>query len=338
MGGMEKIALDSKDKILYGVSEQGFVTLIDYADGPMQPPQLPIVIQDKNTYTDLSICSEEGILFATTKDGTNPGEVTIYKAAARSDDGSISEPELIHTIQVGVGPDHSAPNSDCSILAVANEGEGDYETHLVNPEGSVSLLRGPFLDADTPPTVTTVSFPWSDDELLEKGVHMPLTANAMEYWDEHSSVADDLNFTEARATYTPADMLEPEWLVWSADEKYVLVNLQENAALVKVNVDTNEAEDIYSYGLKSWEETPIDIIKDDGCETMPMVPGLFTVRTPDSIVAIKIGDETYIATGKSALVLFYRMNSSVQNAVVLIWLLHLKLVCLYLISFANYMF
>ena len=49
MGGMEKIALDSKEKILYGVSEQGFVTLIDYADGPMQPPQLPIVIQDKNT-------------------------------------------------------------------------------------------------------------------------------------------------------------------------------------------------------------------------------------------------------------------------------------------------
>ena len=271
----------------------------------------------------ISICSEEGILFATTKDGTNPGEVTIYKAAARSDDGSISEPELIHTIPVGVGPDHSTPNSDCSILAVANEGEGDYETHLVNPEGSVSLIR---------------SFPWSDDELLEKGVHMPLTANAMQYWDELSSVADDLNFTEARATYTPAAMLEPEWLVWSADEKYVLVNLQENAALVKVNVDTNEAEDIYSYGLKSWEETPIDIIKDDGCETMPMVPGLFTVRTPDSIVAIKIGDETYIATGKSAFVLFYRMNSSVQNAVVLIWLLHLKLVCLYLIAFATYTF
>jgi len=40
-------------------------------------------------------------------------------------------------------------------------------------------------------------------------------------------------------------VLEPEWLQWSADEKYVLVNLQENAALVKINVADGIAEDIY---------------------------------------------------------------------------------------------
>jgi len=196
--------------------------LIDYANGPIQPPQLPIVITDKDTYTDISVCAEEGILFATTKNDPEPGFVLVYKAATRSD-SSVSTPELIHTLQVGAGPDMVKANSDCSILAVANEGEGDYGDFLINPEGSVSLIKGPFLDSSTPPTVTTVSFDWTDDELLEKGIHLPLSANALEYWDEHSNVADDLDFTAARAEYTAASVLEPEWLVWSADERYVLV-------------------------------------------------------------------------------------------------------------------
>jgi hypothetical protein len=50
-----------------------------------------------------------------------------------------------------------------------------------------------------------------------------------------------------------------------------------------------------SYGLKSWEETPIDLIKDDGCATMPTVAGLFSVRSPDAIATIVIGEDTYIA-------------------------------------------
>lgn len=214
------------------------------------------MITDADTYTDIAVCPEQGILFATTKNDPELGTLSIFKAAARSASVTASStrsgdvvtgPELIHTIPVGYGPDMIKPNKDCTILAVANEGEGDYDEFLVNPEGSVSLVKGPFLDASTPPTVASVSFPWTDDELLAKGVHLPLSKNALEYWDEHSSVADDLDFTAARAAYTSASVLEPEWLVWSADEKYVLVNLQENSALVKVNVATETAEDIYRY-------------------------------------------------------------------------------------------
>jgi hypothetical protein len=50
-----------------------------------------------------------------------------------------------------------------------------------------------------------------------------------------------------------------------------------------------------SYGLKSWEETPIDLIEDDGCATMPTVAGLYSVRSPDAIATIVIGEDTYIA-------------------------------------------
>jgi len=310
MGGLEKVAYDSKEKILYGVSEQGFITMIDLANGPVDAPQLPIVISDKNTYTDIQVCSEEGVLFATTKDDPNPGVVNIYTTAKRTPQAPIpatsvdaspaivAKPELVHIVEVGAGPDYVKPNSDCSILAVANEGEGDYDdvTGLTNPEGSVTLVKGPFLDAVAPPATSTVSFPWTDEELLAKGVQLPLSEKALEYWDDHSAIADDIDFSAARASYTGASVLEPEWLVWSADEKFILVNLQENSALVKINVAEEIAEDIYSYGLKSWENTPIDIIEDNGCATMPTVPGLHSVRTPDAITAIIVGDETYIAT------------------------------------------
>ena len=221
------------------------ISLIDYVDGPVQPPQLPFAIKSENIYTDVHVCSEEGILFASSKDDPNPGVVSIFKAATRSDDNSVVEPELIHTLTVGYGPDYMNTNSDCSILAIANEGEGYYDGYLINNEGSVSLVKGPFLNANSPPVVTEVAFPWTDDELIEKGIHLPLSANALEYWDEHSSIADDLYFTAARASYTAASVLEPEWLVWTPDDQYVLVNLQENCALVKINVADETAEDIY---------------------------------------------------------------------------------------------
>ena len=49
-----------------------------------------------------------------------------------------------------------------------------------------------------------------------------------------------------------------------------------------------------SFGLKSWEDTPIDIVEDDGCSNMPKVPGLFSVRSPDSIDSHIVGNDTYI--------------------------------------------
>lgn len=222
--------------------------MIDYGNGPVDAPQLPFVVSNTDTYTDIHVCSEQGIFFAATKKDPNPGYVGIYKVATRPfDSSSVTEPELLHTIQVGYGPDYVKSNKDCSILAVANEGEGYYddELGLINPEGSVTLLTGPFDDATAPPTVDHVPFPWTDEELLEKGIHLPLSKNALEYWDDHSAIANDVDFSSARANYTGASVLEPEWLVWSADEKYVLVNLQENSALVKVNVAEKTAEDIY---------------------------------------------------------------------------------------------
>ena len=247
MGGLEIIAYDNVQKVLYGTSEAGAVTVIDYANGPEDAPQTDIVItQPEGTLTYTSICPERGLLFVVTKDDPNPGHVLVYKAAMRAEDGTITPPEMLTKAEVGYGPDMARPNSACTILAVANEGEGVYDdiTGLTNPPGSVSLINVENLDNITS---TNVPFTWTDEELAAKDVHLPLSKNALEYWNLHSSIADEVNFDNAIATYTAADGLEPEWLVWSANDKYVLVNLQENSALVKVNAATGVAEDIYRY-------------------------------------------------------------------------------------------
>lgn len=101
MGGLETIAYDSKEKFLYGMSEQGYVTMIDMANYPEDAPQLPTVIKLEGTKgTFVSVCPDRKLLFVVTKDDPNPGHVLIYKAASRSSD-SITPPELLTKVKVG---------------------------------------------------------------------------------------------------------------------------------------------------------------------------------------------------------------------------------------------
>ena len=74
---------------------------------------------------------------------------------------------------------------------------------------------------------------------------MPLSASSLEYWNEYSLIAGDVDFTTARTAYTAASVLKSEYLPLCGDEKYVLVSLQKNSALMKIDVASDVAEDIY---------------------------------------------------------------------------------------------
>lgn len=179
------------------------------------------------------------------------------------------------------------------MLVTANEGEADYddETGLVNPAGSVSIVRGPFNDTSTPPTVSQVSLNhWTDNELIAMGVHLSLSKNAMMYWSQVLS----LNFTDAIANYQTEQSLEPEYLAWNDDETIIYCNLQENNALVVIDVATNNATAIHPYGLKS--NFPVDVVEDDGCAAMPVVEGLSFLRSVDAIASVTQNGKQYILT------------------------------------------
>ena len=157
-------------------------------------------------------------------------------------------------MQVGYGPDHILTNKDdgCNIVATANEGEGVYvsdEVGLINPVGSVSILRGPFDDSANPPSNDLVSFDqWTEEELIDMGIHLPLSRNGMIYWNSYSDEID-VNFDDAIANYRPDMNLEPEYLAWGGggDNSKIYVNLQENSAVIVIDVETNTATDIYPY-------------------------------------------------------------------------------------------
>ena len=74
------MSYDKEEKILYGISEQGFVTLIDQSNAPEEAPQLPIVVQAEGSFTFVSVCANLGLLFVVSKDDPNLGHVLVYKA------------------------------------------------------------------------------------------------------------------------------------------------------------------------------------------------------------------------------------------------------------------
>mmetsp|Transcript_99666 Transcript_99666/g.287719 ORF Transcript_99666/g.287719 Transcript_99666/m.287719 type:complete len:684 (+) Transcript_99666:87-2138(+) len=308
MGAVEKTAWDEVEKYLYTVSEQGSVNVVDYAD-----PTKPVVVKDfaidltGKKLTDVAICASKQMLFVAhgADDVVSDGRVRFYSAARRE---PSAKPAYLKEVTTGPLPDMISPNGECTMLAVANEGEGRYSSAggLVDPPGSVSLVKD--LTA-AEPTVMNVPFTslGSDEDLISKGVHLPLSKKAMEYWDEHSAVAGDLDFASARASYTPAMNLEPEYLGWALAGDKVFVGLQENSAIVTVDVPPAadwgatppRASRIDALGLKDWSPSGttggIDLIKDDGC-VLKNFPGYHTMRQPDSIAVVSVDGVDYVLT------------------------------------------
>jgi len=297
MGACEQIAFDPVEKYGYASSEQGYVNVIDFKNAAAPSVTTFGLNLAGFTLTDIEVCG--GLLFVAMAGNpkTSAGFVKIYDAVRRS---SPAAPQLKSTVTVGALPDMVLPNNQCTALAVANEGEGVYSGGLTDPVGSVSIITG--LSAATP-IVSTVDFGTlcqDDEECIAKGIHLPLPLKAMEYFDEHSAkFKDELDFAAARASYTTATQLEPEYVAWSADDSTLYVNLQENSAVVTINAATSTATSIDAYGLKDWSSAGttegIDTVEDNAC-VLENKPGFKTMRMPDSIAAFALAGTMYIVT------------------------------------------
>lgn len=301
-GAAEQIAYDHVEKYLYTASEQGAINVVDYND-PAAPAVVANVAIDLTgqTLTDVEVCPSKGWLIvamgAATK--TDNGKVQMYSTVQRS---APAMPSMLKEMTVGPLPDMILPNMDCTKIAVANEGEGRYSgSVLTDPEGSVDIITN--LDQATP-TVTRVRFDTASgtavtDAYLEgMGVHLPLSKNAMEYWDDHSSVNANLDFSSARASYTAMTNLEPEYLGWSYDGMTLYVNMQENNAVAEVAVPasgTPSLTAIHPLGLKDWSATPIDVESDGQC-VLKTHAGLWSARMPDSIAVVNVDGTDYVVT------------------------------------------
>mmetsp|Transcript_41262 Transcript_41262/g.133839 ORF Transcript_41262/g.133839 Transcript_41262/m.133839 type:complete len:516 (+) Transcript_41262:1170-2717(+) len=120
----------------------------------------------------------------------------------------------------------------------------------------------------------------------------------MEHFDLHSARYNaSLDLGSARRAYRPVSQLEPEYLAWSADGSKVFVNLQENAAVVTVDVATATAERITPLGLTDWSAAGgtdgIDIVDDGACR-LRHYEGLFSINSADTIGSFEVDGEMYV--------------------------------------------
>ena len=301
MGAAEQVAYDPIEKIAYVASEKGYVNLVSYAN-PSFPAVLDSMAIDlssiSGSLTDVDVCGGFLAVGVAASTKTDDGSVRVYSTAAAAG----TAPALKASYTAGPLPDMVAFNADCSKIATANEGEGVYSSGLTDPEGSVSILSRTAPDWSTA-TVQTVSFgsvATSDASLIAAGVHLPLPKNAMIYFDDYSAkFKDDLDFTAARAVYTPATQLEPEYVKWSADGSKIYANCQENSAIITIDVASATATAIHALPLKDWSATGgtegIDTVKDDAC-VLEYKPGFKTMRMPDAIAVASVDGTEYILT------------------------------------------
>ena len=226
------------------------------------------------------------------------GVIAVYRTIQRT---NPKEPQLLVEFNVTGGvPSNLLPNSNCTLLAVANENEEGVAY------GTVTLIRDlQNIEKGQAPTQTNIPMDravddgagWDDDYVLRKGLHMPLTKKALEYWDEHSHIAQEANFSNVRNAYRSSLFLEGEYLAWaSPEEDELLVNLQVNNGLLRINVLENRALSLAGYGLKDHGATPVDINGEDKVCNLTTYPNLFALRNPDSIRTLRYNGKLYLLT------------------------------------------
>ena len=286
MGAAEHAAYDHVEGYLYVQSEEGpYISVTDWSStgATLTAYSLDLSKYDSDL-KDVVACPEQGYLFIA---ATDADLVLQYSTVKRANPGL---PELIREIDAGKVPDNLRLSDDCAFLAVANENDGEAFA-----EGAVHIVSG--FESNAGPTVRRVSLAgFDDDYLLANKVAMPLSLKAMEYWDDFSDIADDLNLEAMRANYKPSYFFMPEYMKFSSNNKKLLVNLQDNSALVQIDTETGQALRIDGYGLKSYSAIGVDIVEDNGCSEYVSSEYLYSMRLPDAIDVLEKDGVTYVFT------------------------------------------
>lgn len=131
MGAVEHFAYDPYQRYVYAQSEGGpFVSVIDYSKFPAAITNLSIDLSSYDSdIKDVAVCPEEGLLFIA---ATDADKVLMYSTVKRNEK---TRPNLLLEINAGARPDNLRANKDCTILAVANENDGDALA-----QGAIHLL------------------------------------------------------------------------------------------------------------------------------------------------------------------------------------------------------
>ena len=177
---------------------------------------------------------------------------------------------FLHSVPVGCLPDALTVSDDGTLLAVANEGEPDYNIP-VDPEGSATIVD---LSAGvTNAFATQVPFTSIEADDLDGSIRI---------FGPDATIAQDL---------------EPEYVAFSADNSQLYVSCQENNAMVVIDVATATVVDIWGLGFKDHliAGQGLDASNADGAVNIANWPvkGMYQ---PDAIHPYTVDGVTYLLT------------------------------------------
>lgn len=131
MGAAEHFSYDPIQRFVYTQSEVGsYVAVMDLADLPGSVTEYSLDLSSYNSEVkDVAVCPQQGWLFVA---ATDANVVVMYETVKRSSPG---RPKFVRDIQAGALPDNIRVNHDCTVLAVANENDGNALA-----EGAVHLV------------------------------------------------------------------------------------------------------------------------------------------------------------------------------------------------------
>lgn len=217
------------------------------------------------TSVDINTTTKRVAVSVQEADSDKPGKILVLDY-----DGN-----LLVSYAAGVQPDMIKSTADGRYILTADEAEP--RTGVTDPMGSITIV-------DTVlSTVTHVLF--DDPSVIEDGVHIRGQADPADGKIKTSG-------TKADAIYD----LEPEYITLSADNKTAYVSLQENNAIVIIDIATNKVVAVKALGLKDYSAAAnaLDLLK-DGQIKLENVPfkGMYM---PDGIASHTINGQTYLFT------------------------------------------
>jgi Secretion system C-terminal sorting domain/Calx-beta domain len=183
---------------------------------------------------------------------------------------------FLKQLTVGALPDMITFTPDGNKVLTANEGQPN-DAYTIDPEGSISIVDiSGGIAGLTQTNVTTLLFDTyniQEAALLASGVR------------------------KVKSTSTLSQDIEPEYITISADSQKAWVSLQENNAIVEINLATNTYSDLWALGTKDVNipGNGMDISDNNGQVLIANWP-IKAYYAPDGIANYTVNGTTYLVT------------------------------------------
>jgi len=279
----EIVAFDSTtDQTFVVNADSGQIDVLNSSD--ITNPALNVSLNLAQDLVDNSVVSAASDVGAANSVTTFNGLMAVaVEAGTKTDNGWVmfyktSNLSYVSSVQVGALPDMLTFTPDGSQVIVACEAEPTEPDYAVDPEGTVSVIDVTWNGTDITTAETSIGF----TDFNVGG-------------SRNSELPDNLLLNGYQASV--AEDLEPEYITVSEDSSKAFVVLQENNAVIEIDLTAKTVTSINALGFKdhSIPGNELDGNNKDDQVAIKTEPA-FGMYMPDSIASMTYNGKTYLLT------------------------------------------